>query len=131
MRGMLTVLLFVLSVQLQAHAADNAPGEVAIKSILTKPTSWTMYSEYTDSLTPTDRAQKLTFRYFERDQKLMGRWVLEFGSCEFEVSLRNNGFSHTWCPPYQGGPTLDFDLVDPKYPFRSRNPRKLWLKPDE
>ena len=113
-------------------AAGQALGaDATIRSLLTKPKSWTMYSEYTDSLVPTDRAQKLTFEYFEREGKLMGRWVLEFGGCDFEVTVHVDGFSHTWCPPYQGGPTLTFDPKDPKHPFKSRNPRKLWLVPNE
>ena len=121
----------VAVIGLFTHVCAHAAGEAAIRSFLTKSKSWTMYSEYTDSPTPTDRAQKLKFEYFERDEKLKGRWLLEFGGCEFEVALRGDGFSHSWCPPYQGGPSLDFDPSDSQYPFKSANPRKLWLKADD
>jgi hypothetical protein len=127
----LSALAILLSAVLPAQAGDNAPGETVIKGLLSKYRSWTMYSEYTDAAAPSGQAQKLTFEYFERDAKLMGRWILEFGGCEFELSLRNDGFSFPWCPPYKGEPSLSYDAADPQYPFKSRNPRKLWLKANE
>jgi hypothetical protein len=100
--------------------------EDAIKSLLSKHEKWTLYSEYTDASTLGERAQRLTFEFFVRDQKLMGRHVLELGG-EFEVTLRSNGFSFPWCPPYTDVPSLDYDPADPTYSFKSSNPRKLWL----
>jgi hypothetical protein len=115
-----------------AQASDKAPGEAAIKALLMRPTGWTMYYEFTDASTPGDRAHKMRFRYFEKDNKLMGRNVgLEFGGCDFPVHLRDDGFSFPWCPPFEGEPSLDYDPSDAQYPFKSRQPRKLWLQPNE
>jgi hypothetical protein len=112
-------------------AAENAPGEEAIKSILMKPKSWTLYYEHTDSSTPTDKVTKMTFAYFERDGKLMGRHVVAFGGCSFEVSLRSDGFSFPWCPPLGGEPSLTYDPGDSKYRFKNREPRKMWLQAND
>jgi hypothetical protein len=111
-----------------ALAADDAPGAAAIRSLLAKQKSWILYSEYTDAAVPSDRAQMLRFEYYEREARLMGRWLLEFGGCEFEVTTTADGFEFPWCPPYNGVPSLSFDARDREYPFKSRNPRKLWLK---
>lgn len=111
-----------------AIAADMTPDERAIKTMLAKQKNWTLYSEYTDATQPSDRAQKLRFEYYERDAKLMGRWLLAYGGCEFEVTVTRDGFHFPWCPPYNGEPALSFDPADEQYPFKSRNPRKLWLK---
>lgn len=110
-----------------ARAAD--PGEAAIRRLLAKQKSWTLYSEYTEAEMPSDRAQKLQFDYYEQGDRLMGRWRLDFGGCEFEVTVQPDGFRFPWCPPYNGEPALSFDPRDADYPFKSRPfPRKLWLK---
>jgi hypothetical protein len=90
-----------------------------------------MYLEYTDSLTPSGRANKFSWEYFERDEKLMGRRVgMAFGGCEVELSLQGDGFSFRWCDPQLGGaePKLSYDPDDPNFPFKNREPRKFWLK---
>lgn len=111
------------------RAAEPASGAAAIRSLLATQKNWTLYSEYTEAELPSDRAQKLQFDYYERGEKLMGRWRLEFGGCEFEVTVQPDGFRFPWCPPYHGEPALSFDPGDMEYPFRSRPfPRKLWLK---
>jgi hypothetical protein len=124
----LTIILFSV---VPVLAAENAPGEEAIKSILMKPKSWTLSYEHTDSSTPTDKVTKMTFAYFERDGKLMGRHVVAFGGCSFEVSLRSDGFSFPWCPPLGGEPSLTYDPADSKYPFKNREPRKMWLQAND
>jgi hypothetical protein len=124
----LTITLFLV---VPVQAADNAPGEEAIKSILMKPKSWTLYYEHTDSSTPTNNATKMRFAYFEREGKLRGRHVVEFGGCDFEVSLRSDGFSFPWCPPLGGEPSLTYDSDDSQYPFKNREPRKIWLEAND
>jgi hypothetical protein len=129
---MRVVLSIVASLLLTfAAAGQNAPGEAAIKSLLTKHKIWTMYYELTDAPLPGERAHKLKYEFFERDRKLMGRLVVEFGGCEFEVPLRADGISMRWCL-LAGEPSLTFDPGDAKYPLKdSVNPRKLWLTPAE
>ncbi len=88
-----------------------------------------MYWEITDAPLPGEQAHRLTYEFFEREQKLMGRLVFEYGGCEFEVPLRADGISLRYCA-VQGEPSLTFDPNDSKYPFKERNnPRKLWLAP--
>ncbi|MEK9968903.1 MAG: hypothetical protein VW600_07190 [Ferrovibrio sp.] len=120
----------LLCCTLPAAAADTAaPEQAAIKALLSKQKTWTLYSEYTDAAEPSERAQKLQFEYYERDAKLMGRWLLAYGGCEFEVSVRADGFHFPWCPPYNGVPTLNYDAKDARYPFKDfEHPRRLWLK---
>ena len=129
MRAASLAALTALLVSPSAPAADEQAD--AIKSLLTKHKTWTMYLEYTDEPRPGDRAQKLRFEYVERDGKLMGRWLLEFGGCEFEISLSSDRFSFPWCPPYRGEPVLTYDRADAEFPFKNWDPRKLWLKPDK
>jgi hypothetical protein len=126
------VRIILSAVALLSFAAVAHADQSAISQMLTKPISWTMYIEYTDAAVPSDRAQRMTWHYFVRDGKVMGRQLnLAFGGCEFDVAVRADGFGFAWCPPYRGEPSLDLDLADPVYPFKSRNPRKMWMTPDE
>jgi len=131
MRVLRLMLPAILSLFLAVAAtgSENAPGAAAIKSLLTKHKKWTMYYDITDAPLPSERAHKLTWEFFDRDQKLMARLVVEFGSCEFEVPMRPDGISMRWCL-LEGEPSLTFDPSDAKYPLKDRdNPRKLWLTP--
>jgi hypothetical protein len=132
MLARLCALAIVLFLLVPVHAAENASGEETIKRLLTKPKSWTLYYDHTDSPTPPGNATKMTFAYFERGGKLMSRHVVEFGGCELEVSLRSDGFSFQWCPPLGGSPSLTYDPRDSQFPFKNdREPRKIWLKAND
>ncbi len=128
------ILLLGILMPFASHAADD-PAAEKIKKILTAPKSWTMYLEYTDAATPGERAQKFGWQYLEHDGKLVGRRVprLAFGDCDSEITLRADGFSFRWCDPQLTGadPSLRYDPSDPKYPFKSSEPRKLWLQANE
>ena len=118
-----------------AYCAGNAATENKIRTLLTTPKSWTMYLEFTDAPTPSDRAQKFTWEYFERDGTVLGRRVprLAFGDCDSEISVRPDGFSFRWCDAQLSGgePSLSYDPSDSKYPFKNREPRKLWLQAND
>ena len=58
-----------------AFAPPSAATESKVRSILTTPKSWTMYLEFTDARTPSDRAQKFVWRHFERVGKVWGRRI--------------------------------------------------------
>ena len=132
MPAKLLALAIAFLLLVPTHAADNAPGEDTIKSLLIKPKSWTLYYDHADAATPPASATKMTFAFFERDGKLMSRHVVEFGGCELEASLRSDGFSFQWCPPLGGSPSLTYDPRDTQYPFKSiREPRKIWLKAND
>lgn len=131
MRALRLVLPVIISLLLTGAAigAENAPGAAAIKGLLTKHKKWLLYYDITDAPLPSERAHKITWEFFERDQKLMARLVVEFGGCEFEVPLRPDGISMRWCI-LEGEPSLTFDSSDAKYPLKDHdNPRKLWLTP--
>ena len=119
-----SALLFVSLV-----AAANAASETAIRKLLIDHKTWHMLWEITEAQLPGASAHRLTYEFFEREEKLMARLVFEYGGCEFEVPLRPDGISLRYCI-LQGDPTLTFDASDAKYPFKERgNPRKLWLTP--
>jgi hypothetical protein len=132
MRAIRSAVAIVL-LPASAFGADTSPGEDAIRSLLTEPKAWTMYLEFTDAAMPSDRAQMMIWEYFPRDHKVVGRRVgLAFGGCDHELSLRGDGFSFRWCPPLDAsGPSLVYDPSDTQYPFKSRTPQKIWLKPNE
>ena len=124
----------LLSLFLTSAAYSDRSAEQKIKTLLTSKQSWTMYLEYTDQFTPSDRANKLVWEYFERDGKLFTRrHGLVFGGCDSELSLRPDGFSFRWCDPQLSGagPSLQYDSKDPKYPFKNFEPRKVWLQPND
>ena len=83
----------------------------------------TMYLEFTDAPTPSDRAQRFTWEYFERDGTVLGRRVprLAFGDCDSEISVRPDGFSFRWCDTQLSGgePSLSYDPSDSKYHSRT------------
>jgi hypothetical protein len=120
----ISALLFVSLV-----AAANATSETAIRKLLTDHKTWHMLWEITEAPLPGTSAHRLTYEFFEREEKLMARLVFEYGGCEFEVPLRPDGISLRYCV-LQGEPSLTFDASDARYPFKERgNPRKLWLTP--
>lgn len=128
MRLVLSLVIFLL-LPFAAVGAENSSRETAIRSLLTKHKTWSMYWELTEAQLPGERAHRLTYEFFEREQKLMARLVFEYGGCEFEVPLRADGITLRYCA-VQGEPSLAFDPDDQKYPFKQRdNPRKLWLTP--
>jgi hypothetical protein len=130
------LLISVLGIFLSSvsHSADDAAAESKIRKALTGPKSWTMYLEYTDASTPSDRANKFVWRYIEQDGRVVGRRVpaLAFGDCDSQVTVRSDGFSFRWCDPQLGGgePSLSYDANDSQFPFKSREPRKIWLQPN-
>jgi hypothetical protein len=131
----LLVSLLGIFLSTAGYAADDAAAVNKIKNILTTPKSWTMYLEYTDAPVPGERAQKFGWQYLEQGGKLIGRRVprLAFGDCDSEITVRADGFSFRWCDPQLSGasPSLRYDPSDPKYPFKSSDPRKIWLQAND
>jgi hypothetical protein len=115
---------------LAAAAADSGRSESGIKNLLLRHKTWTLYWELTDAQLPGERATKLKYAFFERDQTLMARMIVEYGGCEFAVPLRADGITLQYCS-LQGEPSLTYDPNDTEYPFKEQNnPRKLWLTPN-
>jgi hypothetical protein len=130
MRHAMRLIFLTIVMMLPALAvlgAESERGESAIKRLLMKHKTWILYWELTDAQLPSDRATKLKYEFFERDQKLMARMIVVYGGCEFEVPLRADGIELRYCS-LPGEPSLTFDPNDTEYPFKERNnPRKLWL----
>lgn len=131
---LLAVVSFGILLSSAAYAADTAT-ESKIRTLLTTPKSWTMYLEFSDAPSPSDRAQKFVWQYFERHGRLLGRRIppLAIGDCLSEITVRADGFSFRWCDPQLSGvqPSLSYDRNDPKYPFKNGEPRKLWLQAND
>ncbi|RPI41792.1 MAG: hypothetical protein EHM67_07710 [Hyphomicrobiaceae bacterium] len=107
MRVIFWIIVTIFPV-LAAPAAENGRGESGIKNLLTKHKTWTMYWELTDAERPGERATKLKYDFFERDQKLMARMIVEYGGCEFEVPLRADGIELRYCSlPGEPGPCAE------------------------
>ena len=87
MRFLLVPLLGIF-LSCVAYSADNATTEGKIKTLLTTPKSWTMYLEYTDAPTPSDRAMKFTWEYFERDGKVSAAACRAWPSATVIVKFR-------------------------------------------
>jgi hypothetical protein len=127
-------LVSLVSFFLTSVAYSETVDERKIKKLLTSKQTWTMYLEYTDQSTPTEQANKFVWEYFERDGKLFTRRRgLAFGGCDSELLVRADGFGFRWCDPQLSGcgPSLQYDPNDAKYPFKSLEPRKVWLQPNE
>jgi hypothetical protein len=123
-------LVFWMILAMLPALAPPAAGESGIKNLLLRHKTWTLYWELTDAQLPGERATKLKYEFFERDQKLMARMIVEYGGCEFAVPLRADGITLQYCS-LQGEPSLTYDPNDTEYPFKERNnPRKLWLTPN-
>lgn len=118
-----TTLVVLLGGWLTAFAAmaQTVSSTQDIENILVKPKSWTYWWEVTAQLVPSARAGKGSMEFFQRDGKLFGRTThMLFGNCEFEVGLRNDGFTWEICGGYQfPRSSINFDSADLKFPFRT------------
>jgi hypothetical protein len=122
------LFFFALAAYFQL-SSGSAVADEKLRALLIKHKFWTMYWEITETASPGERAHKLNYEFFERDEKLMARLLFEYGGCDFPVGLRSDGISLRYCI-LEGEPSLSFDPNDVKYPFKQRNnPRKLWFTP--
>ncbi len=114
-------------------AAQTASDKHAVETLLTKPQSWTFFWEQTEQLSPSTAASKGTMEFFRRDGKLIGRTThMLSGNCEFEVGLRDDGFTFEICGGYQlPRSSVSFDRTDARFPFKNVTiPRKTWFQPN-
>ena len=113
-------------------AAQTGAGKHEIEILLLKAKTWTFLWEQTDQSVPSAAASKGTMEFFRRDGKLVGRTThMISGNCEFEVLLRDDGFTFQWCGGYQTPQSsVNFDRADTKFPFKNiAAPRKVWFEP--
>ena len=117
---------------------DAAIGAEAIKNMLTGHPRWIAYWDRADVTRPRfgartgDRSQSATLEFLRMGTAVVGHTevnnLLRL-ECEFEVIVRDDGFTLTSCG---GGParTMTYDPRDPDYPFKGRiGSESLWLAP--
>lgn len=116
-----------------AATAQTVSSRQEIENLLVKPKSWTFWWEWTAQLAPSAQASKGSVEFFHRDGKLIGRTThMVSGNCEFEVGLRNDGFTWELCGGYQSPrSSINFDRADLKFPFKNVDIlRKFWFEPN-
>ena len=114
-------------------AAQTESGQHAMETLLANAKTWTFFWENTDQPVPSTAAIKGTMEFFRRDGKLFGRTThMIVGNCEFEVVLRDDGFTFEWCGGYQTPQSsVSFDRTDAKFPFKNiAKPLKVWFQPN-
>lgn len=130
----LTTLVVLLGGWFTAMAAmaQTVSSTQEIESLLVKSKSWTFWWEETAHLVPSAAASRGSMEFFHRDGKLFGRTThMISGNCDFEVGLRNDGFTWEICGGYKLPRSFaNFDRADSKFPFKNPGPRKVWFEPN-
>jgi hypothetical protein len=105
--------------------------------MLTNHQRWTAYWDRTDVARPRfgartgDRSQSATLEFLRIGTGLVGHTVVNnllLLECEFEVTVRDDGFTLGSC----GGParSMTYDPKDLEYPFKGRvGVESFWLAP--
>jgi hypothetical protein len=115
-----------------AIPAQAASGRQDIEQVLEQSRTWTYYWESTEQTVPGATAGKGTMEFFRRDGKLFARTThMVSGNCEFEVGLRDDGFTWEICGGYQfPRSSVSFDPADARFPFKNLAlARKTWFEP--
>ena len=113
-------------------------GVDAIKRTLTGHRQWTLYWDRRDLRRPriggrtADRSPTATLEFMRLGQRFVAHSendeVLHV-ECEFEVTVKEDGFIFAGCPP-GSDKTMTYDPDDPECPFKGRtNGTLLWLAP--
>jgi hypothetical protein len=116
---------------------NAAIGAEAIKTMLTSYPRWTAYWDRGDVARPRfgartgDRSLSATMEFLRMGTALVGHTEvhsLTNVECEFEVTVRDDGFTFTSC----GGTAtpMTYDPKDSDYPFKGRvGVESFWLAP--
>jgi hypothetical protein len=135
MLGCLTISAGVAVGQSEKRASPV--GVEAIKRVLTSHKQWTLYWDRGNEGRPrlgsatTDRSPSATLEFMRVGLGLVGHAEddqVHHVECEFEVTVREDGFTFAGCVGSDKRMTDDPD--DPEYPFKGRtNGALLWLAP--
>lgn len=121
----------------QSQTTDLPIGVEAIKDMLTRQERWTFYWDRAPVSRPrlgsttTHRSPSLTLEFMRVGPRLLGYAYddpLQRAGCEFEVTVRQDGFAFDTC----SGPhkSMTYDPNDREYPFKGRVDRTLlWIGP--
>ena len=131
------VTLFAGASYGQSETRGLPIGVEAIKSMLTGHKQWTFYWDRAHVSRPrlgsatTDRSPSARLEFMRVGRRLIGHADddrVHFGECEFEVSVREDGFTFVGCVGSDKSMTYDPD--DREYPFKGRTGGTLlWLAP--
>jgi|KBSSwiStaDraftv2_1062776.scaffolds.fasta_scaffold995903_1 hypothetical protein len=112
-------------------------GVEAIKGMLTGHTQWTFYWDRAPVSRPrrgsatTDRSPSATLEFMRVGLRLIGRAQddqVHHAECEFEVTVREDGFTFAGC--WGSDKSMTYDPDDREYPFKGRTDGTLlWLAP--
>jgi hypothetical protein len=131
------VIIFVGAVAGQSGNTASAIGVEAIKRVLTGQKQWRLYWDRSGvgrprlGKTTSDRSLSATLEFMRLGGKLVAHQERDDhlrGECEFEVTVKEDGFIFPGC----GGSdtTMTYNPDDREYPFKGRtNGTLLWLAP--
>jgi hypothetical protein len=138
MRAVLALSTCLFLASAAVAAAQSAPGEEAIKDILTGSSGWSVFAEFTQANTPTANATRLAWRFYREGRLLKGRTtnMAEGYNCDFDVVVRDDRLEFStrarWCSDVTDPvmTALVYDPADKAYPFKNLStPLKWWLAP--
>lgn len=112
-------------------------GVEGIKRMLTGHKQWTLYWDRGNVSRPrmgaatADRSLSVTFEFMRIGLRVVGHAQddqLHHVECEFEVAVREDGFTFTGC--WGSDKSMTYDPDDREYPFKGRTDGTLlWLRP--
>jgi hypothetical protein len=112
-------------------------GVEAITRMLTGHKQWTMYWDRAPVSRPrlgsatADRSPSVTFEFMRVGVHLIGHAQddqVHYAECDFEVAVREDGFTFAGC--WGSDKQMTYDPDDREYPFKGRyNGTLLWLAP--
>jgi hypothetical protein len=138
MRAVVALTTCLILASAGGAAAQSPPGEEAIKDILISSTSWSVFAEFTQGSTPSDKATKLVWRFYRDGPLFKGRTLnmAKGYNCDFDVVVRDDSLEFStrarWCADVSDPvmTALVYDSADKAYPFKNLStPLKWWLAP--
>ena len=137
--GLGCVILLVGAVAGQSENTASAVGVEAIKRILTGQKQWKLYWDRgavgrpRRGDTTSARTPSVTFEFMRLGTRLVARAEndeVHHAECEFEVTVKDDGFIYQGC--WGSDKTMTYDPDDRQYPFKGRyDGTLLWLAPSE
>lgn len=131
------VTLFAGASYGQSQTRGLPIGVEAIKRMLTGHKQWILYWDRAPvsrprlGLATSDRSPTVTLEFMRVGRRLIGHAhddQVHHAECEFEVAVREDGFTFAGC--WGSDKPMTYDPVDREYPFKGRSDGTLlWLAP--
>jgi hypothetical protein len=127
---LLGTVFFSTGAGAQSSQSGSAIGADSIRAILTEQPRWTVYwSSLGAAPRPPASAASGTIQFTRRGDKIMGHLSIPVFTeeCDFEVIIKDNGFSYLGCARFDMEITYDPD--DREYPFKGTGGSNFyWLR---